>query len=51
MKQLDVDVSAPANIMTLGLDLTHVTYDLDPCDLWSIIQDHWLRYDFWSSDF
>ena len=32
--QLDVDVSPPANIMTLRLGLTHVTSDLDPCDLW-----------------
>ena len=31
--QLDVDVSPPANIMTLGLGLTHVTFDFDPHDL------------------
>ena len=31
--QLDVDVSPPANIMTLRLGLTHVTFDLDPHDL------------------
>ncbi len=33
MKQLDIDVSPPANIMTFGLGLTHatltpVTFDL-----------------------
>ena len=33
--QLDVDVSPPANIMTLRLCFTHVTFDLDPHDLWS----------------
>ena len=27
--QLNVDVSPPANIMTLRLCLTHVTFDLD----------------------
>ena len=32
--QLDVDVSPPANIMTLGLGLTHVTFDFDQHDLW-----------------
>ncbi len=31
--QLDVDVSPPANIMTFKLGLTHVTFDLHPCDL------------------
>ncbi len=32
--QLDIDVSPPANIMGLRLTLTHVTFDLDPSDLW-----------------
>ncbi len=32
--QLDVNKSPPANIMTFRLGLTHVTFDLDPCDLW-----------------
>ncbi len=31
--QLDVDVSPPANIMTFGPGLTHLTFDLDPRDL------------------
>ncbi len=31
--QLDVDVSPPANIMTLRLDLTNVTFDLDMHDV------------------
>ncbi len=31
--QLDVDVSPPANILTLRLGLTHVTFNLDPFDL------------------
>ena len=33
MKQLDVDVSPPANIMNFRLGLSHVTFDLDPRDL------------------
>ena len=33
MKQLDVDVSPPANIMSFRLTLTHMTIDLDPRDL------------------
>ncbi len=33
MKQLDVDMSPPTNIMTFRLGLTHLTFDLDPCDL------------------
>ncbi len=33
MKQIDVDVSPPANIMGLRLTLTCVTFDLDPSDL------------------
>ncbi len=31
--QLDVDVSPPANIMTLTLGLTYSTFDIDPHDL------------------
>ncbi len=31
--QLDVDVSPPANIMSVWLTSTQVTFDLDPCDL------------------
>ena len=31
--QLDVGVSPPANIMTLRLGLTDLTFDLDPRDL------------------
>ena len=30
MKQLDLNVSPPANIMTFRLTLTQVTIDLDP---------------------
>ena len=30
--QLDFDVSPSANIMTLRLTLSHVTYDFDPHD-------------------
>ena len=30
--QLDVDMSPPANIITLRLVLTHVTFDPDPYD-------------------
>ncbi len=30
MKQLDVDMSPPANITSLTLSLTYVTFDLDP---------------------
>ncbi len=46
--QLDVDVSPPAAIISLRLTLTHVTFDLDPCDLWprpmwSLIQDCKMR--------
>ncbi len=41
MKQLDVDVNPPANIMTFRLGLTNVTFDLDP---------YFLRYDFFSSE-
>ncbi len=33
MKQLDVDVSPPPNIMTFMLTLTRVTFDLDQYDL------------------
>ncbi len=38
MKQLDIDVSPPANIMSFRLTLTHMTFDLDPNNLgpWSI---------------
>ncbi len=32
--QLDVNVSPPANIMTFRHGLTHVTFDLHPCNLW-----------------
>ncbi len=31
--QLDVDISPPANITTFRLDLTYMTFDLDPRDL------------------
>ncbi len=31
--QLDVDVSPPANLMTFRLGLTHVTFDLDSCNI------------------
>ena len=31
--QLEVGVSPPANIMTFRPGLTHLTFDLDPCDL------------------
>ena len=31
--QPDIEVSPPANITSLSLTLTHVTFDLDPCDL------------------
>ena len=34
--QLDVDVRPPANIMTFRLGLTHVTFDLHPCDLGAV---------------
>ncbi len=30
--QLDVEVSPPANILSICLSLTKVTFDLDPCD-------------------
>ncbi len=30
----DVDMSPPANIMTFRPGLTHLTFDLDPRDLW-----------------
>ena len=33
MKQLDVVVSPPAFVRNPYLTLTHVTFDLDPCDL------------------
>ncbi len=33
MKQLDVDESPPANIMTFRLTLTQVTFDLNSRDL------------------
>ncbi len=33
MKQLDVDVNPPANILSLRLILTHVTFDLYPSEL------------------
>ncbi len=33
MKQLDVDVSPPANITCVGLTLTHATFGLDLSDL------------------
>ncbi len=32
--QLDVDVSPPANILSICLTLTQVTFDLNPSDLW-----------------
>ncbi len=32
--QLDVDVSPSANILSICLTLTKVTFDLDPSDLW-----------------
>ncbi len=32
---LDVDMSPPANDITFRLGLTHLTFDLDPCDFWS----------------
>ncbi len=32
--QLDVDVSPSAIIMTFRSGLTHLTFDLDPSDLW-----------------
>ncbi len=34
MKQLDVDVSLPTNIMVFRPCLTHLTFGLDPHDLW-----------------
>ena len=34
MKQLDVVVSPPACVWNPYLMLTHVTFDLEPCDLW-----------------
>ncbi len=34
MKQFDVVVSPPAFVGNPYLTLTHVTFDLDPCDLW-----------------
>ncbi len=34
MKQLDVDVSPLAIIISRWLTLTHVTFNLDPCDPW-----------------
>ncbi len=33
MKQLDIDLSLHATIMTFRLGLTHVTFDLSPSDL------------------
>ncbi len=33
MKQLDVAVSPPAFVWNPYLTLTHMTFDLDPCDL------------------
>ncbi len=33
MKQSDIDVTSPANIMTFRLVYTRVTFDLDPRDL------------------
>ncbi len=33
MKQLDVVVSPSAFVWNPHLTLTHVTFDLDPCDL------------------
>ena len=33
MKQLDVVVSPPAFVWDPNLTLTHMTFDLDPCDL------------------
>ncbi len=38
MKQLDVVVSPPAFIWDPNLTLTHVTFDLDPSDLWPLGQ-------------
>ncbi len=32
--QLDVGVSPPANLMAFRPGSTHLTFDLDPCDLW-----------------
>ena len=32
--QLDIGVSPPANIITFKPGLTHLTFDLDPLDLW-----------------
>ena len=56
--QLDIDMSPPANIMTLRLGLTHLTFDLDPRDLWrwpmtlnitcKVKWDH--KSHFWTSD-
>ena len=34
IKQLDFDMSPPANIMSFRLGLIHATLDLDPSDLW-----------------
>ncbi len=38
MKQLDVVVSPPAFVWDPNLTLTHVTFDLNPCDLWPLGQ-------------
>ncbi len=36
MKQLKVNVSPSANIMTFRLGLTHVTFDPDPYDFFLV---------------
>ncbi len=38
MKQLDVVVSPPAFVWDPNLTLTHVTFDLDSCDIWPLDQ-------------
>ena len=40
MKQLDVVASPPAFVGHPNLTLTHVTFDLDPCDLYNAGQSH-----------
>ncbi len=44
MKQHDVDASPPANIMTFRLGLTHLTFDLDPRDLWPLPMTLYLEH-------
>ncbi len=52
--QLDVGVSPPANIMAFRPGLTHLTFDLDPHDLWPWLMtldvEHYLQ-DIFSIDF